>query len=95
MSAENKHDTLIRDKIIHVLSIFSRISPSMLQVGIGPALPRALWNPIIEELIEEGIVQQETKVCNTPSGRSQNYKILSLTPKGMELAGTISDCRAA
>ena len=69
----------IRDKICHLLKLFPRISPSMMQVGIGPAVPPKMWRPLLEQLITEGKVMRTSELHETPGGRQQSYTILSLT----------------
>lgn len=71
----------VREKILHVLSIYPRISPSMLQVGIGPSMPANLWKPILKQLEDEGLIVKVSKTTVTPSGRNQVVQILSLVPK--------------
>jgi len=71
-------DKTIRDKIIHVLSIYPQISTSMLQIGVGTSLMPALWKPVLEKMIEEGIVKRVRKTVVTPTDRQQSYTILSL-----------------
>lgn len=71
----------IRDKIIHVLSIYPRISTSMLQIGVGTSLMPSLWKPILNQMMADGLVLEERKMFRTPSDRQQSYTILSLNPE--------------
>lgn len=71
------HD-VIREKIIHVLTIWPILSPSMLQVGIGTALTPKLWHPVLNNLIIEGVVKREEYRAKTPTNRDQVYTRLSL-----------------
>lgn len=71
-------DKAIREKILHILTIYPRISPSMLQVGVGTALPPAIWKPVMMRMEEEGIIKRESVQCNTPAARVQIYTVLSL-----------------
>lgn len=71
-------DDLIRERIIHTLSIYPRISPSMLQVGIGTALSPKMWRPVFEKLISDGIVQQVINTSKSPSNRDQSHTTVSL-----------------
>jgi hypothetical protein len=68
------------DKMLHLLKIFPRISPSMMQVGLGPATPPKFWRPILETLIQEGKIKRETEQYESPNGRTQSYTILCLAP---------------
>lgn len=89
MSIEDERDEFIelravqaltREKIIHVLTVWPRLSPSMLQIGLGTGLSSRLWRPILETLITEGIVIREEVTARSPIGRDQSYTILSLNP---------------
>lgn len=72
-------DTVIQEKILQVLSVYPRISPTMLQVGIGTSITPRMWHPILDKLIEESLVRKETlQGTNTSSGRDQTYTIISL-----------------
>ena len=67
-----------RDKIVHVLTLYPVISPTMLQMGLGPSTKPKLWRPDLQMLIDEGIVLQETVSKQTPSGQYRQYQRLSL-----------------
>ena len=77
--AVDGHDS-IKEKILHVLSIYHRVSPSMLQTGIGTSLPPALWRPVLAQLIKEKKVVQEEVAATAPSGHLRMYVTLSLKP---------------
>ena len=66
------------DKLTHVLSIYPKVSVSMLQVGIGTSVPPALWKPIMEKMINDGRIKRELRSAQTPEGRGQTYTIISL-----------------
>lgn len=68
----------IRDKIIHTLTIYPQISPSMLQVGIGTAMPPTIWKPIMTQMEEEGVIKRHSVQSITPTNRVQVYTVLSL-----------------
>lgn len=73
-------DLVIREKILQTLSVYPKISPTMLQVGIGTSITPKMWHPVLEKLIEEEIVQRETRSgTNNVTGREQTYTIISLT----------------
>lgn len=78
----------IAAQIRHVLSIYPTLSPSMLQIGIGPHVPPQTWRPILSELIEAGVVKRDEVVAQTPSGRHRSYTRLSLntTPQNTRAA---------
>jgi hypothetical protein len=77
---------LIRDKIIYALSIYPKVSHSMLQVGIGTSMPPAIWRPVLEDLKRRGIVIERTVSAKSPAGRDQTHEILSLAPSQNDLS---------
>jgi hypothetical protein len=68
---------LLREKILYVLRLYPRISPSMLQTGLGNVRP-ADWRPVLEKLIKEGHINRETKVSHTPEGHRHTPTFLYL-----------------
>ncbi len=74
----------IRKKVLHVLGVYPRISPSMLQVGIGPTVAPQFWRPVVDAMIAAGEIHRWSESHIAPSGRSQSYSIMSLTPKPVE-----------
>jgi hypothetical protein len=75
---EAHEDVPIREMILHILQIYPVISPTMLQNALGPWLKAALWRPVLDELIEEGLIVMTTETKITPRGRYNAYKKLSL-----------------
>lgn len=73
-----EQDEHITDKIIGVLKIYPKISPSMMQIGIGSSLPTSIWKPVLEDLIERKIVVRDVIVALSASSRNQSYTVLSL-----------------
>lgn len=72
-------DQIIREKILQTLNIYPKISPTMLQVGIGTSITPKMWHPILDKLIEEGLVKRVARQApNNVSGRDQTYTIISL-----------------
>lgn len=67
----------IRARILHVFSIYPKLSGSMLQVGIGTSIAPALWRPVLKTMIEEGSLKQTNVQAETPSGRIQSYTVIS------------------
>ena len=59
-----------RLKILHLLETFPYISRAMIQVGLGPALPPKLWDPILANLVETKEICFVEVNVTTPSGRS-------------------------
>jgi len=68
-------NTDVQDRILHVLTIYPKISPSMLQIALN--MPIRVWHPILERLIATGQVSRSSHVCLTPAGRHQSYTVLS------------------
>jgi hypothetical protein len=70
---------IMRAKILHTLSIWPYLNPSMLQVGIGTAVSPRIWHPVKEALIKEGLIVQEEIRARSHVGRDQVYTILRLS----------------
>ena len=68
----------IHDKIVHILTIYPALSPSMLQVGVGPHIPPIVWKPILNAMIEKGTVLKEEVIVKTPIGQNRPYCKLTL-----------------
>lgn len=77
---------LIKDKIIKVLEIYPKISPSMLQIAIGSSLSPVIWRPVLEELVLLGIVKQDDIIELSASGRHQTYKVIQLIQSSEQVA---------
>lgn len=73
-------DDVLRSRIIQALMIYPRLSPSMLQVGIGTAVPSSMWRPTLERLILENVVLRTQLPVVTMTGRHKNCEILELSP---------------
>lgn len=70
----------IRDKILHVLKHYPVLSPSMLQVGIGPSISPRAWHPVLDSLVQENIVQKSERGVEDPSGRYRSITLIQLVP---------------
>lgn len=68
----------IAARIRHTLERYPRISPTMLQAGLGPQTKSEQWRPVLEDMILNGIVKQETHTDKSPAGRYNTYQVLSL-----------------
>lgn len=77
----NAMRALIRAKIIHTLTIYPKLMPSMLQVGIGTSVSPKLWHPILEKLVADGTIIKEELRAKSHIGRDQTYAILKLSGK--------------
>jgi hypothetical protein len=68
----------VREKIVHFLTVYPKISPSMLQAAIGPNVRPAIWHPILDDLVIRGIVDKTQVHAQLPSGRATVHTIISL-----------------
>lgn len=75
--------TVIQAKILYTLGIYRRLSRSMLQTGIGPAISPAIWTPVLEDMITRRLVQEFTVNVKGTSGRANSPKVIMLTPDGL------------
>jgi hypothetical protein len=73
----------IRARILFTLSVYPKLSPTHLQVSLGPGTRSSLWHPVLDQLIEEGLVEkiQIRPTEMTPSGRDQIFTVIQLAPK--------------
>lgn len=84
-------DSLIKDKIVHVLTVYPGVSRSMLQVGIGPAISPKMWHPILDLLKNEGRVIETEEEVKGPTGRDQTHKHLTLVPADQAIPLKVRD----
>lgn len=78
---KSKSDQYIENKILYVLNIFPKISPSMLQIGIGTGIAKSMWSDVLERLIVEGKVYRYQELTQSPSGKHQTQTVISLRPE--------------
>lgn len=83
MSVEDSSTEVLRAKILKTLRIYKELSPSMLHTGIGPAIPAAVWRPILAQLIREGLIVQTIKQDN-----NRDYSILRLAEANLSTPQT-------
>lgn len=69
----------IERRIIHVLTIYPKLSMTMIQVGIGTSIPAHRWRNVLERLLEQGKIVRHNVVAESIRGRMQTYKIFSLS----------------
>jgi hypothetical protein len=79
-------EKVVEDKMVHVLTIWPQLSPSMLQVGIGTALPPKLWHPVLERLIAAGVIERREVTIKGPSNRDQTHTLLRLAMHSAKLS---------
>jgi len=77
----------IAKRIRHVLSIYPKLSMSMLQVGIGTSMAPNFWKPTLQKLIDGKHVVLSNETHTGPTGRLQVYTIISLTELGSKFDG--------
>ena len=81
MNDTSKHEMTeeqISTKILHLLSIYPIVSPTMLQGALGPSMKPVLWRPVLDVLIADGQVVQEQESMMTPTERYNTYTKLML-----------------
>lgn len=78
MAAANANAKHIEDKILRLLAVFPKLSPSMIQIGIGSSMPATMWRPVLEDLVSRGQISRDTIIAPSGSGRTQNYTVISL-----------------
>jgi len=69
----------LNEKIVFTLTMFPKLTPSMLQVGVGPHIPPRKWRPLVEKLILDGTIKRSELGVTTPIGQYRTYTVLSLT----------------
>jgi hypothetical protein len=78
-------DLLLREKMMFLLTIYPKLTPTMLHVGIGPHVRPQMWRPVMEALIRERKVKRTGVSVYTPKGQYRTYTILELnTPMTLE-----------
>ena len=68
----------VESRILHILSVYPRISPSMLQISLS--MPAGRWKPVFKRLLEEGKIKQTTVMAETQSGQMRPHPVVSLAP---------------
>ena len=87
MNATTDADTDLADKILHILTIYPIVSPTMLQAGLGPSIKSSVWRPVLQQLIAKEKVVQETHAGNTHTGRFNSYTLLKLPETTVDIKG--------
>jgi hypothetical protein len=78
-------DLILREKMMFLLTIYPKLTPTMLHVGIGPQVRPQTWRPVMEALIREGKIKRTGTSVYTPKGQFRTYTILELcTPMSLE-----------
>lgn len=59
----------VRERIIELLTVYPRISPTMMQGGLGPQIRASVWRRALQDLIDEGRVELIMEVHGNKSYR--------------------------
>jgi hypothetical protein len=78
VAAEMVND--LRGRILFTLTVYPKLSPTMLQVALGTGTRPQFWHPVLDQLIEEGRIEkiQIRPPSPPPSGRDQVYTVIQL-----------------
>jgi hypothetical protein len=71
-------ETWIEERIMHVLSIYPKLSNSMLQVGVGTSLSPKIWKPVLQKMINNGQLVSRNVSSVSPDGRALTYTVISI-----------------
>ena len=72
---------MLRDKILFSLELYHFLSKSMIHQAVGTATSRRLWDPVLDALIQEGLIECTTLEAKTPLGRNQTFTIYHLSTR--------------
>lgn len=71
----------IREKILHILDNFPKVTPSMLQISLGSGIPTSMWHPVLDKLVAEETLYRYENEVRSPSGRYGVQTVISTDPK--------------
>lgn len=57
---DNSEEERIAAKIVMYLEVYPMISPTMLQVALGPQVKPAIWRPVLDNMVDNEIVIRDT-----------------------------------
>ena len=77
MWTDNPEGAIAR-KLVFLLQMYPHISTTMLQVAVSPQLKVAIWKPVLNYLIEVGIIYEYSVSRVAPNGQYRTYKVLCL-----------------
>lgn len=66
----------VRAKILGVLTIYPKISPTMLQSGLGPSLSPSIWRPVLSGLVDDGLVDIRDELPPAFVNRTRPFKVI-------------------
>jgi hypothetical protein len=84
-------DSLLRKRMITTLLIYPRISPSMMQVAIGPHHKPYMWRPVLESLIKEGVIERLQESRQSERGRWRTLIILQLSKAALKVDNELKE----
>lgn len=64
---------LLGARIKHILTIYPVLSATMLQAALGPQTKSDSWRPVLEDMIANNIVYQDSVTLQSPIGRYNSY----------------------
>ncbi len=70
---------LLAQKAVFLLTIYPRLNATRLHLGLGPHIPPREWKPVLDRLIEDGVVKREIVNLQSPLGQFRSYTVISLT----------------
>lgn len=65
-------------RIKFIFELYPILSPTLLQAALGPQVPSSTWRPVLDEMLSNGIVKQETINRLSPAKRYNDYQRLML-----------------
>lgn len=68
----------IAARIKHILGIYPIVSPTMLQAALGPQVPASQWRPVLDDMLNNGVVKQDSINKLSPAKRYNDYQRLML-----------------
>jgi hypothetical protein len=78
--APREDATRIRERIEFILTHYPILSASMLQISIGPNMSPRLWRPVLQEMINEGVVVRKEEPTTSNIGQFRTLVKISLAP---------------
>lgn len=74
----------IEGRILEILSVYPKISPTMLQAGLGPSLSPSIWRPALQALVDRGVVFQSAEFPTSGSKRTRPFTVIELARTSVE-----------
>lgn len=71
---------LIAQRLLHTLTVYPCLSYSMIQVGLGNRYQPKDWRPVLEGLVQCGVVKRDDICLVSPIGRYQRHTRITLAP---------------